>query len=202
MIRRRLKLPPPVRLTREQELNLFRRAREGDIEARDALICGAARDAAWIVRKIPDSLDIDDSEMEIVARLCERWHEFDPSQGKRFGTFALMVMRGARIGLVRKCTNRQIYTVNVGLPFWKEIIDGRNDPCEVPLERLELLAKVKKSIARLKPREQAVLRLYFGLDGSSKVTNYREIGRRMKCTKQWVGRLLSSAIDRLRKSIT
>jgi RNA polymerase sigma factor (sigma-70 family) len=72
------------------------------------------------------------------------------------------------------------------------------DP-EQQMEQRELVAALAELVGRLPDRERQVVRLYFGLDGTSGGRDLRAVGNELGCTMQRSHQLLGRALDQLRQ---
>lgn len=88
-------------LTREQEVELGRRARNGDLEARNLLICSNARLVVKFAKKYCGStLEMADLIGEGNRGLIKAVTAFDPERGVRFATYA--------VGWIKQCIHNAI----------------------------------------------------------------------------------------------
>ncbi len=81
---------------------------------------------------------------------------------------------------------------------------GRHSPYELsPVELhfhyITLREKISRILARMKPREAAAIKLYFGLEGHLPSRSYAELGRRMNLSREGARMLFHRAMEHFRE---
>jgi RNA polymerase primary sigma factor len=75
-----------------------------------------------------------------------------------------------------------------------------SDGCdgEMEIEKVELRHEIDLMLSRLKPKEERVIRLHFGLDGEKTPMDLASIGRLMDLTKERIRQIKEKAMKKLR----
>jgi RNA polymerase sigma factor (sigma-70 family) len=178
-------------LTAEEETALGRRARSGDLSARNQLVTANLGLAKSICRKHPcweHGPKCDDLEQRVFVALCEAPQYYDPDSypGVRFATFVYPVLaRVALKGCERKPRLRTI-------PL--QSIPEAAAPAAAEPEAAPQLGPVVGALGGL---DAVVLRLRYPLDGSPRET-LRKLGAMLGVSHQQAARLEGRALERLR----
>ncbi len=148
------RIPP---LSPEEELDLARRMREGDIEARNRLILAHLRLVVSIAREYGDTgLDLLDLIQEGNLGLLEAAARFDPEKGFRFSTYARWWIRQA----IGSAIERQSQFIRIpaylfrALSRWARMRASFGD--EEVLQRPDLLSYPGLTVERLREVERTV----------------------------------------------
>ena len=76
--------------SRSEELDLARRAKDGDARARDKLLCRPLAPCSWIAKRhVTESHAMEDLIQVGFEGLIRCFAQFDPEPGDRFSTFAM-----------------------------------------------------------------------------------------------------------------
>lgn len=148
------RIPP---LSQEEELELARRMREGDIEARNRLILAHLRLVVSIAREYGDTgLDLLDLIQEGNLGLLEAAARFDPEKGFRFSTYARWWIRQA----IGSAIERQSQFIRIpaylfrALSRWARMRASFGD--EEVLQRPDFLSYPGLTVERLREVERTV----------------------------------------------
>lgn len=202
------------RLTAEEEAELGRRARAGDVSARNELV----ERNLGLVDKIVRHRRAEAHDHVWSAGylgLIKGADTFDPEAGTRFSTHACQAIawyiHNARCETWLVQTPRQPRSKELieavervrNAECWSIDRDGENrgympdysDPWAAT-EHEELLAGV---LAAMNDRERLAVSLRFGLDGQG-VRRFDHIGVKLGITKQGAEQLVSKTIERLRRA--
>lgn len=200
-------------LTREQETELFTKARQGDGEAREFLIKNhllfAARQARQMVKgKLPD----DDVVSAANFAVMRAFDKFDHTLGNRFTSYLKLFIKGEVASLWRNLsTVKTSPTAGVNevkaLPPTKDYAHGdgplsrQSLPSENPHQEVEekehishLQAMLNESKLSLNPHEQEIIRLVYEEDKS-----FAEIGRVNGVTREAIRATHNRALAKLQK---
>jgi len=200
--------PPP--LDPETEREYFRRARNGDNEAREKLIVHNLRLVAHIVRKYYSTSPNRDDLMSIgTIGLIKAIDSFDISNGARFATYAtrclqneiLMHFRSQKKHSCEVSINEAIDTDKDGNPLTYIDIISCDDTIA---EDIDLRLNTRKAIelirTRLDERERKIIILRYGLDGRTPVTQ-RELAEKLGISRSYVSRIEKSALEKLKAGL-
>lgn len=190
-------VPPFAKRTKQEEYDLFHRAKGGDIEARDALIFGAIRAAPWIVKNVDARMDKEDLTFDLVAHLCKIWHQFDPSYDCRFMTFVMVALRRRMAYLIERETERRIHATSLDAVDGADVPEFReeHDPA-----RHELPPNVIKALTCLYPRYREIVMMYYGLNGHPPMS-FREIGAKLGISYQRIAAIVRVAHNRIKAKV-
>lgn len=211
-------------LTREREVALARRWREaGDRRALHELVESNLRFVVACARRYRGrGVPMEDLVNEGNLGLLRAAERFDPDRGVRFVTYAAWFVRQTILGALGRAGRAAPPVPDGGgagdggrrravmVSLEAEPGPGRRGtrlserleaPAAVrtdrPVHRRERRHALETSLAFLPEREERVLRLFFGLDGSAPRTLAR-IGREMGVSRERVRQIKDRALDRLR----
>jgi RNA polymerase primary sigma factor len=146
-----------------------------------------------------------------MTTLLIKWRRTAVELEKEFGRTPTEEEVADRLQLPRKKLNlikRSLRLHNGGswssesevLPFDATMADTRNGPPDQVLGKADELQQVLSLVDRLGPRDAAVLRLRFGLDGRDPQT-LAQIGERLGLTRERVRQIERKALDQLADSL-
>ena len=199
--------PPP--LSKQEEHELFVRARNGDIEARNKLIEHNLRLVAHIVKKYYTSArDQDDLVSVGTIGLIKAIDSFDIDNGARFATYAgkclqneiLMYFRAQKKHNSVSSINDPVDVDKDGNPLtYLEIIAAPDDIADT-IDRRIRLENVSKAIKyALSDRERKIIVLRYGLTKSGRCYAQRDVAEMMGISRSYVSRIEKSALDKIRE---
>ncbi|GAB6179846.1 RNA polymerase sporulation sigma factor SigK [Desulfotomaculum defluvii] len=202
-------LPDP--LSPEEEREWLLRLAKGDKLAKTVLIERNLRLVAKIANKMKDNgVDKQDLFQIGVIGLIKGVDTFDVNKSRKFSTYAGVCIQNEMLMVLRKQkTIRNTISISEPLDYDKdggllELQDTlMND--EIPVdERVETnleVERLEKALKKLSPREQAVIKLRYGLEGGKEYTQ-REVGQQLAISRSFISRIESSSINKLYKEMS
>ena len=201
--------PPP--LTKERELECFRRMREhGDKAARAELIEHNLRLVAHIVKKYYASGREQDDLISIgTIGLIKAVDSFDPSNGARFATYAgkclqneiLMYFRSQKKLAVEVSMNETIDTDKEGNPLTLgdtiAVDDTIADDLDLKLRSARAVSIINTELSK---RERQVISMRYGIGGYTPVTQ-REVASLLGISRSYVSRIEGAALKKIADSL-
>ena len=203
--------PPPLDGAVEEAC--FRRAREDPDpavreEARQTLILHNLRLVSHIVRKYYSSSRMQEDLVSIgTIGLCKAVDTFRVGAGTRFATYGakciqneiLMYFRAQKKTASDVSLNDTIDVDRDGTPLtYMDVISSEEDLSDEVFRQVEAERAMALVRTRLEPREQQVILLRFGLNGTQPMTQ-REIADRLNISRSYVSRIEKAAIGKLRE---
>ena len=197
-------------LNRTEESELARKARSGDKAARDKLVVSNLRYVIDVAKQFQwTGEDLKDLISAGTQGLQKAIDKFDPSRGFRLITYAdTCIRRSINSGCLRK-KRAAPTTLSLNDPVQgkdgeegTERIDFIEDEHSNPEKDAEyelLKRNLDLVLKALKPREETVLTLHFGLRGYKKMT-LEQIGTQLELSKERIRQIENSALDRIRHS--
>ena len=197
----------PHPLSRDREAELIARLKAGDAQAKQELIEHNLRLVAHIAKKYARSgFDSDDLVSIGSIGLMKAVDSFKPETG-RLSTYAsrcieneiLMALRSSKKNRGNVSLFDTIGADRDGNEVrLMDILDSEEESVPDQVERkLDGRRAVAAMTRALDEREQAVLRLRFGLDGSEPLAQ-REVGKELGISRSYVSRIESRALEKLR----
>ena len=194
-------------LSAREERDCLKRLEEGDLEARDKLIEHNMRLVAHVVKKYQGSgYDTEDLLSVGTIGLIKAVSTFNAERG-RLATYAARCAENEILMLLRsnKKYSREVSLYDpIGVDKDGEtvsLVDVIETDSRDTLEDMILEQDVKELYEAyshcLKPNEQKVLRMRYGLFGGRKYTQ-REIAQRMGISRSYVSRIEKKAIEKIR----
>ena len=201
-------LPPP--LSREEEIALMRKARQGDVQARATLIERNLRLVVYISRKFENTgISIEDLISIGAIGLIKAVNSFDPDKNIKLATYASRCIENEILMVLRK-SNRLKSEVSFDEPLntdWdgNELLLSDILGTEPDLVSKELDADVEKqmlhtAIDKLNDREKYIVGLRYGL-GAGKEHTQKEVADMMGISQSYISRLEKRIIGKLREEM-
>lgn len=197
----------PRPLDAAEESKLIQRWVEGDLEARNKLIEHNLRLVAHIMKKYYTQAGDQDDLISIgTIGLIKGVSTYRPDKGVRLATYAskcieneiLMYFRGQRKSASDLSLSESIDTDGDGNSLsLMDIIRQEDDMLERLSVQESCLALRRHIRTVLHPREQAVIRMRYGLDGLPPRTQ-REVASICGISRSYVSRLEKKALEKLR----
>ena len=197
-------------LTAKEEQAYFKRWKEGDLEAKHALIEHNMRLVAHICRKYQNmEEDMEDLISIGTIGLIKGVSTFQEGYGSKLATYAARCIENELLMYFRskKKVSREI-SLYEPIGTDKEgnqiqLMDVVESQDKDIVEQLELKRKIKK-LYELMPqvlneREKKILSMRYGLEGKKPVPQ-RELAGQMKISRSYVSRIEKSALEKLRLS--
>ena len=201
----------PKPLTAREERECLERLKEGDQEARMALIEHNMRLVAHVVKKYQYT-DYDAEDLLSVGTigLIKAVNTFNVDRGSRLATYAAKCVENEILMLLRahKKYSKEVSLYEpIGVDKDGETVslvdviemENRNTLEELILDQdiKELYQAFKKC---LKPNEQTVVQMRYGLFGSKEYTQ-REIAQAIGISRSYVSRIEKKAVEKLRRGM-
>lgn len=202
-------LPDP--LSPEEEREWLLRLAKGDKLAKTVLIERNLRLVAKIANKLKDSgVDKQDLFQIGVIGLIKGVDTFDVTKSRKFSTYAGVCIQNEMLMVLRKQkTIRNTISISEPLDYDKdggplELQDTlMNDetPVDQRVETNLEVERLEKALQKLSPREQAVIKLRYGLEDGREYTQ-REVGQQLAISRSFISRIESSSINKLYKEMS
>ncbi len=193
----------PHPLSRDEERECVRRARQGDRSARNVLVEHNMRLVAHVVKKYENSgVDLEDLISVGSVGLIKSIDTYDPQRGTRLATYAARCIENEILMFLRSLKKLR-REVSLEEPIGVDS-DGNeisfadvlgSDPEAVPeaVNTRAELDRLREKLETLPPRERRVLQLRYGLLNGMERTQ-REIGRLLGVSRSYVSRLEKRAL--------
>ncbi len=199
--------PPP--LSKEEERELFLRARNGDLSARNRLIEHNLRLVAHIVKKYyTTARDQDDLVSVGTIGLIKAIDSFNIENGARFATYAgkclqneiLMYFRSQKKHAGVTSINDPVDVDKDGNPLtYLEIIAAPDDIVD-SIDRKIKLEKIRRGIETLlDDREKKIIKLRYGINKKGICYAQRDVARMLGISRSYVSRIEKGAVDKIQK---
>ena len=199
--------PPPLK--KDEEIEAFRKMRQGDKKAREIIIERNMRLVSHIIRKYYSSYQYPDELLSVGSLgLIKAVDTFKDEYGTRFATYGarcvqneiLMYFRGRKKTLNEVSINDTIDMDKDGNPLtYLDIIsvdENIADDIDLKIHTARLLELVK---SKLDKRERQIITLRYGLEGYKPLTQ-REVAAYLKISRSYVSRIEKHALEKLRES--
>lgn len=145
-------------LTREEEVEIARRAQAGDPEARDKLICHNLRLVISIAKKYRNQgVSFADLIQEGNLGLMEAVKRFDPEKGFRFSTYATWWIRrtvSEAVKLKSRSMHVSQHVADLIGKLWQEVAEGEKVDGETPSTE-ELAERLGTTVENVKLAQRA-----------------------------------------------
>ena len=200
----------PKPLSQEEEWRYLERAAAGDRAARNILIERNLRLVAHIMKKYySQAADQEDLLSIGTIGLIKGIETFDVSKGARLATYAarcveneiLMYFRGQRKTAGELSLSDTIETGKDGTSLSvQDVVADQADLFE-DLSRKEEALRLRRAVERcLTRREQAVIRLRYGLEGGAP-QRQQDVAARLGISRSYVSRIEKKALEKLRAEL-
>lgn len=196
--------PPPLSPSEEKEL--FQKAREGSMRARDKIIEHNLRLVSHIVKKYYASSESADELISIGSiGLIKATDTFKYELGTKFATYAarciqneiLMYFRSRKKREGEVSINDTIDIDKDGNPLTYLDIISVDETITDDIELKIYTEKLTELIKRLNPREEEIIVLRYGLRGFKPETQ-KEVARHLGISRSYVSRIEKRALMKLR----
>ncbi len=200
----------PKPLSAKEEQFYLERAAEGDLNARNILIERNLRLVAHIMKKYySQSADQEDLLSIGTIGLIKGIESFDAAKGARLATYAarcveneiLMYFRSQKKTAGDFSLSDYIETGKDGTSLSVQDVVASDEDLFEDLSRKEEARKLHAAIEKcLTPREKAIIRLRYGLDGSAPFRQ-QDVAEKMEISRSYVSRIEKKALEKLRKEL-
>ena len=198
----------PKPLSASEEKEYLERCKEGDQEAKDVLILRNMRLVAHVVKKYQGTgYDTEDLISVGTIGLIKAINTFNLKKGARLATYAAKCVENEILMLLRahKKYSKEVSLYDpIGVDKDGEsvsLVDVIEMETKDALEDLILSQDIKELYEAfrkcLKPTEQKVIRMRYGLFGSKEFTQ-REIAGALGISRSYVSRIEKKAVEKLR----
>ena len=202
------KYPPP--LSKEEEMNYFLAAQNGDEDARQKLISHNLRLVSHIVRKYYATAKNSEDLVSIgTIGLVKAVDSFRLENGSKFATYAakciqneiLMFFRAQKKLTTEVSLNETIDVDRDGNPLtYIDVISCEEDMTD-EIDRKIMTTKMLGYLnTRLTPRERQIIVLRYGL-GDVEPHAQREVAVMLGISRSYVSRIEKSALEKLRRAL-
>jgi len=201
--------PPP--LDGEEEIKLFRLARNGDFKAREKLIEHNLRLVAHIVKKYYSTSKNQDDLLSIgTIGLIKAVDSFNPDNGAKFATYAskclqneiLMYFRAQKKIAPEISINESIDSDKDGNPLTYIDIISCDDTIAEDIDRRISCEKAIQTVKTLLTgREREIIVLRYGLDNRRPLTQ-REIAAKLGISRSYVSRIEKAALEKIHDALS
>ncbi len=202
------KFPPP--LSAEDEKEAFRKAAQGDEDARQKLILHNLRLVSHIVRKYYSTAQNPEDLVSIgTIGLVKAVDTFHVENGAKFATYAakcvqneiLMHFRAQKKHTAEVSLNETIDIDRDGNPLtYIDVICSDEDIAE-EIDRKIMTGKMMKSLQSvLSQRERQIVIMRYGLGGQAPMAQ-REVAAVLGISRSYVSRIEKSALEKLREDL-
>ena len=201
-------LPPP--LTREEEIDMVKKAHAGDEQARATMIERNLRLVVYIARKFENTgISIEDLISIGTIGLIKAVNSFNPEKNIKLATYASRCIENEILMVLRK-TNRLKLEVSFDEPLntdWdgnelllSDILGTDGDLVMQPIESEVDRKLLWDAVDKLSQRERTIITLRFGLDGKPEQTQ-KEVADLLGISQSYISRLEKRIIARLKREI-
>ena len=198
--------PTPLHADKEKEL--FVKAGEGDMKAREVLIEHNLRLVAHIVKKYYTGTKNPEDLMSIgTIGLIKAIDSYDVANGARFATYAsrcvqneiLMYFRSQKKLQNEVSINEAIDMDKDGNPLtYIDIISCDDTIAEDIYSRINCKKAIEIIKNKLSPREKEIIVLRYGLNGKP-TKNQREIASMLGISRSYVSRIEKAALEKIKE---
>ena len=200
----------PDSLSKDEENELFIKARAGDENARERLILHNLRLVSHIVRKYyPAAPNAEDLNSIGIIGLVKAIDSFKPEKGARFATYGakciqneiLMHFRHTKKDSLIVSINETIDTDKDGNPLTYSDILGTDEKLDEDVDKEILCEKLRDAIDySLSERERSVIIKRYGLADSSPKSQ-KEVAESLGISRSYISRIEKTAIEKLREAL-
>lgn len=195
-------------LTKEKELELTERIKNGDDEAKRALVEANLKFVVTIAKKYrDDDIPFEDIISEGNLGLIKAAERYDASMGNKFITYAVWWIKAYIQDFIeRHDRNRDIDNDVLSSVLSDDLCDddyereliGINEEFGNTINDINYRENaISEMVASLETRERKILALYFGLDGDKEHT-LNEIGCELNLSGERVRQIMDKAIVKLK----
>ena len=185
-------------LSLEEEKEAFEKMKQGDMKARDKLISHNLRLVAHIVKKYTYSLEADDLLSVGTIGLIKAIDTFDYGKKVQLSTYAARCINNEILMLIRSNKkHKNVVSLNSltsnneddkDLEL-KDVLASDDEEIFSQVENNLIMQKIKTIIAnKLDKREQAVIKLRYGIDCEKALTQ-KEVAQELGISRSYISRI-------------
>lgn len=201
-------LPPP--LSKDEELSVVDRLRNGDESVREALIVHNLRLVVYIAKKFENSgVGIEDLVSIGTIGLIKAVNTFCPDKNIKLATYASRCIENEILMYLRK-TGPQKNEISFDEPLnvdWdgnelllSDILGSEPDEINRDIELEDEKKLLLQTINALPDRDKTIMSMRFGLDGGKEYTQ-KEVADLLGISQSYISRLEKRIICRLKEKI-
>ncbi len=202
--------PPPLSQNEEQTV-LDELGGEKDIEAKSILIERNLRLVVYIARKFENTgINIEDLISIGTIGLIKAINTFKPEKKIKLATYASRCIENEILMYLRR-NNKTRTEVSIDEPLnvdWEgnelllsDILGTDADVIYKDIEDEVDKSLLKKALTKLTEREQRIISLRFGINGSGKEKTQKEVADMLGISQSYISRLEKKIISRLKKEM-
>ena len=201
----------PAPLTQEQERQALQQLQEGDEAARQTLIEHNLRLVVYIARRFENTgVNLEDLISIGTIGLIKAVGTFRPDRNIKLATYSSRCIENEILMHIRKIANQKT-EVSLDEPIntdWdgnelllSDVLGTDSDVVMRPMEDDVDHALLRQALENLPEREQAIVRMRFGLGGRPEKTQ-KEVADLMGISQSYISRLEKRIMTRLRREIS
>ena len=194
------------RLTREEEIELACKIRDGDKESLDKLVKHNLRFVVSVAKKYRSKTDVSFADLisEGNIGLIKAAQKYDPTKNVKFSCYAVWWIKAS----IKECIER--YKGNVEYNFVDDyqivrladkdsLYDEVNEEFEAKMNNIQSRQSAIDELIRcLEEREKKIILLFYGLGEQHRQMNLEEISKEMCITKERVRQIKDGALVKLK----
>ena len=199
----------PQTLTKEEEVALVEKIKQGDEQARNTLIEHNLRLVAHVVKKFNNCGEADDLIGIGTIGLIKAIKSYNPEKNVTLSTYAsrcieneiLMFLRSSKKHLKTQSLEEVVASDKDGNELtFGDTLELDEEGLDEIVSRKYLVKDIKKIIAeQLNEREQIIINLRYGLTGEPPLPQ-REVAKRLNISRSYISRIEVKALQIIRET--
>ncbi len=196
----------PEVLSPEEEKLYLEKFKNGDSEARNALIEHNLRLVAHIVKKFENTKEDKDDLLSIGSMgLIKAIDTYNFDSNAKLSTYASRCIENEILMHLRQIKNQNQTTclyAKIGEDkegneiHLSDVIEDPSTPISIRLENEETIREIKESLKQLSDREYTIIKYRYGLDNTLPMTQ-RELAKYLNISRSYVSRIEKRALTKL-----
>lgn len=196
----------PEVLSPEEEKLYLEKFKNGDSEARNALIEHNLRLVAHIVKKFENTKEDKDDLLSIGSMgLIKAIDTYNFNNNAKLSTYASRCIENEILMHLRQIKNQKQTTclyAKIGEDkegneiHLSDVIEDPSTPISIRLENEETIREIKESLKQLSDREYTIIKYRYGLDNTLPMTQ-RELAKYLNISRSYVSRIEKRALTKL-----
>ena len=203
-------LPPPLK--GQQEKEIIEKAVSGDQKARDLLIEHNLRLVVYVAKRYDNSANCPLEDLISIGTigLVKAINTFKADKNIKLATYASRCIENEILMYLRR-NNKTRTEVSIDEPLnvdWEgnelllsDILGTDADVIYKDIEDEVDKSLLKKALTKLTEREQRIISLRFGINGSGKEKTQKEVADMLGISQSYISRLEKKIISRLKKEM-